>query len=231
MLKSCGIQVRREDITHAQYMEHWLNVHAPMSKKVKRLYGYVNNEVVADITPHSWNKMILFSEIDGIAQIWFDQPDGLMGLAASDPNVPVWFQDGPNFVGNRMGMTTDEHVLLSPGKPRPAGKVFLFLEKKEGKTYQDIQNFIVRMERIPEVKGLTLSEVLSGNASANLPTFEMPDIDAIGEVWASDQEKIKALINNGEMQTFFASEESPIKKGCILLVNEIVTREPVEAFD
>lgn len=231
MLKSCGIQVRREDITHEQYMDHWLNVHAPMSYKVKRLYGYVNNEVLKDITPDYLEKMVLFSEIDGIAQIWFDQPDGLNGLAATDPNIPVWFQDGPNFVGNRMGMTTDEHVLKDPKMPRPGSKAFLFLEKKADYSYQQVEDEFAELADVEKVKGLTVSEFLSGNASANLPSFEMPKVDAIVEIWAENTEQLVSLFDDKSVKSIFKREGSPILKGCLFLVNEIVTREPVDSFD
>lgn len=130
MYKSCGIQVRQEGKTHEQFMDHWINVHAAKSEGIgpeNGLYGYVNNEVLGFVTPEEYPKLEILDQVDGIAQMWFDQIDGLQALGAL-PQVQAWFSDGPNYCGNRVGLTLEENVIKAPGiAPRAFEKLFLFL--------------------------------------------------------------------------------------------------------
>ena len=104
MYKSFGLQVRLPGKTHAEYVDHWVNVDAPMSAGIAPLQGYVLNEVIGNVPVAGMPELEILAEIDGIAQIWFVGKGGLAELAEI-PAVQRWFQDGPNFVGNRMGFS------------------------------------------------------------------------------------------------------------------------------
>jgi len=178
MFKTIGLQVRRDGMTHQHYVDHWLNVHAPMSDGVDGLRGYVSNEVVlagsavgVDCTHPDFG-----AALDGIAQLHFETQDGLMRMAET-PKVQDWFADGPNFVGLRTGFVVEETVVRTPGagKGRPAFKAFCFVLGEEAAIDAAWPGALVR-SRVAVVTG-----------STNLPGFEVPAIDYVVELWAGDQ--------------------------------------------
>lgn len=178
MFKTTGLQVRRDGMTHRQYVDHWLNVHAPMSDGVDGLRGYVSNEVVlagAEIGVEC-SHPDFGATLDGIAQLHFDTQDGLMRMAEA-PRVQEWFADGPNFVGLRTGFVVEEHVVRSPGvgAGRLAFKAFCFVTGDAEAIDAAWPGALIR------------SQVAVVTGSTNLPGFEVPDIDYVVELWAADQ--------------------------------------------
>jgi uncharacterized protein (TIGR02118 family) len=74
---------RRDDMTHAQYLAHWRDVHAPLFRVqpiVKQcIRRYVQSRIIGD------RPLGLFdSSIDGIVQLWFDDLAGFRTYYASD---------------------------------------------------------------------------------------------------------------------------------------------------
>ena len=48
MIKSLSLLVRKEGLTHEQFVEHWVNVHAPLARAVPGLRRYVLTHVLAE---------------------------------------------------------------------------------------------------------------------------------------------------------------------------------------
>lgn len=183
MFKSTGLQVRRDGMTHQQYVDHWLGVHAPMSDGVDGLRGYVSNEVVlaGAAVGVPCTHPDFGATLDGIAQLHFDTQDGLMRMAEA-PKVQEWFADGPNFVGLRTGFVVEETVVRSPGvgAERLPFKAFCFVSG-------DAAAIDAAQKDLAEPGALVRSRVAVVTGSTNLPGFEVPDIDHVVELWAADQ--------------------------------------------
>jgi Methylmuconolactone methyl-isomerase/EthD domain len=229
MYKSFGLQVRLAGKTHAEYVDHWVNVHAPMSAGIAPLLGYVLNEVLEYITVAGISELEILTEIDGIAQIWFAGKGGLAELAEI-PAVQRWFQDGPNFVGNRMGFITEEELILPvTGNPRPSVKAFFFMRRKPGMAVNEFcrqihRNLGLAAKGMPGLKGLCVSDVISGNASVNVPDYALPEVDAIGELWFESEAAAKAAFASSAEDGWFAQAAAICGSARAILTREMVIR-------
>jgi hypothetical protein len=182
MFKTVGLQVRKDGLTHDQYVDHWLNVHAPMSEGVEGLRGYVSNEVLAagPAVDVGATHPDFGAPLDGVASLHFDTSDGIARMAEA-PKVQEWFSDGPNFVGLRTGFVVEEHVIRSPGEggARLSFKAICF-----------VKGGLAAVEAIDAqaaglTGGLVRSRVEAITGSTNLPGFEVPEIDHVVELWAT----------------------------------------------
>lgn len=229
MYKSFGLQVRLPGKMHAEYVDHWVNVHAPMSAGIAPLQGYVLNEVMGNVPVAGMPELEMLAEIDGIAQIWFVGKGGLAELAEI-PAVQRWFQDGPNFVGNRMGFITEEEVVLPvTGSPRPSAKVFLFLNRKPGMAADEFRKQAHAKlgsgaKEIPGLKGFSVSGVISGNASVNVPDYKLPEVDAIAELWFESEAAAKAAFATSAEDGWFAQAAAICGNARAILTREMVIR-------
>jgi hypothetical protein len=183
MFKTIGLQVRKDGLTHDQYVDHWLNVHAPMSEGVDGLRGYVSNEVIVagSAVDAGATHPDFGAPLDGIASLHFETADGIARMAEA-PKVQQWFADGPNFVGLRTGFVVEETVVASPGAgaERLPFKAICFV--KGGADAVAAIDAHAQAAR----GGLVRSRVETVTGSTNLPGFEVPEIDWVVELWGTD---------------------------------------------
>src|SRR5215510_5321097 len=131
MYKSVVLHERRPEFTRQRFMDHWLNIHAPMSEGAEELYGYVCSEVIEQFELPGIAPFPLEAAVDGIAQMWFETPDGLVTLPRQQ-RVKEWFSDGPNFIGRRMRFMADEKVVAPPQRMNGrTPKLMLFFVRAE----------------------------------------------------------------------------------------------------
>jgi uncharacterized protein (TIGR02118 family) len=76
MIKSFGIMKRKRGLTLEQFLHHWEKVHAPvfLAKNVPGFRRYVQNHRVNVEGPG------FESDIDGIAELWFDDVESLVAF-------------------------------------------------------------------------------------------------------------------------------------------------------
>jgi len=97
MLKVDILARRRPDQTHDQFLTHWRDVHAelfssqPIVKKTVR--RYIQSRTVVD-----YPKGVVPADVDGIAQLWFDDMDGWLEYLNSDNYRDVIRLDEQKFV-------------------------------------------------------------------------------------------------------------------------------------
>jgi uncharacterized protein (TIGR02118 family) len=108
MIKSVSLLVRKPDMSHAQFMKHWVEIHAPLALKVPGLRRYVQSHILEDrkrpdVPP-------LDVEIDGIAELWYDDRDSLARALAS-PEGKALYADGALFIGRIRTYTVEEKVI------------------------------------------------------------------------------------------------------------------------
>ena len=115
MIKSISLLTRKEELSHEEFLVHWVEIHAPLAHAVPRLRRYVQSHIVAertrpDIVTHD-------IEIDGIAELWYDNLDDLM-FANASPEAKRLHADGATFIGKIKTYTIQEKVIV----PRQDGE-------------------------------------------------------------------------------------------------------------
>jgi uncharacterized protein (TIGR02118 family) len=108
MIKSVSLLVRKAGMTHEQFMKHWVEIHAPLALEVPGLRRYVQSHILEDrkrpdVAP-------LDVEIDGIAELWYDDRESLTRALAS-PEGKALYADGALFIGRIRTYTVDEKVI------------------------------------------------------------------------------------------------------------------------
>jgi hypothetical protein len=219
MFKTFGLQVRRDGFSHQDYVDHWLNVHAPMCEPVKALRGYVANEIIqaSPLPGVTVTHPAFGATLDGVAQLHVETQDGLARLAEA-PEVQAWFSDGPNFVGQRTGFLTKEHVLRSPGAPRLPYKAIAFVHAGGADLAAAFAAIAADWNG-----GLVLSTIDTITGSTNLPGFEVPPVDAAVEMWGDSSEQAVAMA-----AALSRTLPAPLTLVSVLIAREYVIRTPVQ---
>jgi len=111
VIKSISLLTRRDGMTHEQFVEHWVDVHAPLAHAVPGLRRYVQSHIVEerrrpDIPAHE-------VEIDGIAELWYDDRE-MMARAHASPQAKALFDDGALFIGRIKTFTVEERQIVPP---------------------------------------------------------------------------------------------------------------------
>jgi uncharacterized protein (TIGR02118 family) len=112
MIKSISMLVRREGLSHAQFVKHWVETHAPLAHAVPGLRCYVQSHIVEERTRPDIPAMP--GEVDGIAELWFDDRES-MARAMSTPEAKALHADGALFIGRIKSFTVEEKVIIPRG--------------------------------------------------------------------------------------------------------------------
>ena len=109
MIKTIGLLTRKDGWTHEQFMKHWVEIHAPLALAVPGLRRYVQNHIAslrgrADIAE-------IKVEIDGIAELWFDDQAALEA-AARTPEMKALHADGAKFIGHIKSYVVEEKTVI-----------------------------------------------------------------------------------------------------------------------
>jgi len=100
---------RRPDQSHAQFTDHWLNVHGPMAREVPEVSGLILNEVISEAQRSDIPALTGLGPIDGIAQSFREDLD-----APLSPQRRHWYADGKASIGEAIGYRTREYVIIEP---------------------------------------------------------------------------------------------------------------------
>jgi uncharacterized protein (TIGR02118 family) len=109
MIKTIGLLTRKDGWTHRQFMKHWVEVHAPLALAVPGLRRYVQNHIRAERTRADIAEINV--EIDGIAELWFDDQAALE-VAARTPEMKALHDDGSKFIGRIKSYVVEEETVL-----------------------------------------------------------------------------------------------------------------------
>ena len=109
MIKSISLLTRRNELSHEEFVKHWVEIHAPLSHAVPRLRRYVQSHIEAerkrpDIAAHE-------IEIDGIAELWYDNLED-MKTANASAEAKRLHDDGATFIGKIKTYTVEERVIV-----------------------------------------------------------------------------------------------------------------------
>ena len=111
MVKVIGLLRRKPGTTREQFMDHWVNIHAPMSADIPVLRRYVLNFILAEPTRSDMPSFGIEGGVDGIAEIWFDSQEAYFQFRASDA-ARRWLADGATFIGSGQSFLVKEQVVI-----------------------------------------------------------------------------------------------------------------------
>ncbi len=103
--KRLGILRKREDISHAQFVQHWTTTHATLCKALPGLRRYSVNLVDRERFPKFG--------CDGFSELWFDSEDDLTA-AFTSAEGRVLLADLPNFTSHIDPIISVETQMLWP---------------------------------------------------------------------------------------------------------------------
>jgi uncharacterized protein (TIGR02118 family) len=102
MFKAVILLTRRADMTHAAFVDWWLNDHAPLASSLPRLRRLAFN--VVDVGGEE-------AGIDGISELWFDSQDDFTAAYASEIGVAT-AADSVAHVSGRVRLFVTDHELI-----------------------------------------------------------------------------------------------------------------------
>ncbi|HZT89134.1 MAG TPA: EthD family reductase [Stellaceae bacterium] len=112
MIKSLSLLTRKPDLTHEEFMRHWVEVHAPLAHAVPGLRRYVQNHIVEERTRPDIPTADV--AIDGIAELWFDDR-AAMDRANASPEAKRLHADGALFIGRIKSFVIEEKIVIPRG--------------------------------------------------------------------------------------------------------------------
>jgi uncharacterized protein (TIGR02118 family) len=113
MIKSVSLLTRKDGLTHEEFMQHWVEVHAPLAHAVPGVRRYVQSHIKGERTRPD----IPTTEVavDGIAELWFDDAEAMARSNAS-PEARRLHADGALFIGHIKTFVTEELVVIPRGE-------------------------------------------------------------------------------------------------------------------
>jgi uncharacterized protein (TIGR02118 family) len=112
MIKSLSLLIRKDGMTHEQFMKHWVEIHAPLAHAVPELRRYVQSHIVAERTRSDIPASAV--DIDGIAELWYDDR-AAMERAMATPEARALHADGALFIGRIKSFIVEEKVIIPVG--------------------------------------------------------------------------------------------------------------------
>ena len=109
MIKSVSLLTRKAGMTHEQFMRHWVEIHAPLAHAVPGLRRYVQSHIREE--PRRPDIPTAEMEIDGIAELWYDDREAMTRAHAS-PEARALFADGALFIGRIKAFVVEEQVII-----------------------------------------------------------------------------------------------------------------------
>jgi uncharacterized protein (TIGR02118 family) len=112
MIKTIGLLTRRPELTHEQFVHHWLQIHAPLAHAVPGVRRYVQSHIVEErMRPDIPATGV---EIDGIAELWYDDREA-MARAMATPEAKALHADGALFIGRIKSYVVEEKQIIPRG--------------------------------------------------------------------------------------------------------------------
>jgi uncharacterized protein (TIGR02118 family) len=112
VIKSISLLTRKDGMTHAQFVDHWVRIHAPLAHAVPGIRRYVQSHIVAERTRPDIPTTVV--DVDGIAELWYDDREA-MARANASPEAKALHADGALFIGRIKSFTIEEKVIIPVG--------------------------------------------------------------------------------------------------------------------
>ena len=111
MIKVVGLLTRKAGTTHEDFVRHWYDIHGPLAHAVPGIRRYVQSHIVDTRTRPDIPETNV--EIDGIAELWFDDLESLQRAGAT-PEMKRLTDDGALFIGQIKSYVIEEKQIIPP---------------------------------------------------------------------------------------------------------------------
>ena len=111
MIKVIGLLTRKPELTHEQFVDHWLNIHGPLALGVPGVRRYVQSHITGTRSRPDIPDTDV--QIDGFAELWYDSAEEFQRAAAS-PEMKRLTDDGALFIGTIKSYIIDEKQIIPP---------------------------------------------------------------------------------------------------------------------
>ena len=110
MIKRASLLARKPEISHEEFVKHWVEIHAPMARACPGISRYT----LTIIKSSSARKDVAAFKIqvDGIAELWFKN-QAAFDLYQNSPATKRLRDDGATFIGREIDFVTEEKVVIS----------------------------------------------------------------------------------------------------------------------
>ena len=110
MVKRMSLLTRKEGMTKQEFLKHW-NDHLPMSHDVPGLRRYVLCHIVGEPVRTDVALRWEVGQVDGIAEIWFDD-QAATDRAFASPEGRRWLAHGASFIGRQKTFVVEEQIVI-----------------------------------------------------------------------------------------------------------------------
>ena len=98
MIKRASLLARKPEISHEEFVKHWVEVHAPMARACPGISRYTLTIVKSSSTRKDVAPFEI--QVDGIAELWFKN-QAAFDLYQNSPATKRLRDDGATFIGDR----------------------------------------------------------------------------------------------------------------------------------
>lgn len=109
MIKVISLLTRRPELTHEQFVQHWLTVHAPLAHAVPGVRRYVQSHILGTRARPDIPETQL--DADGIAELWYEDQSAFERSAAT-PEMQRLTDDGALFIGRIKTWVVEERQII-----------------------------------------------------------------------------------------------------------------------
>jgi uncharacterized protein (TIGR02118 family) len=109
MIKVVGLLTRKEGTTHEEFVRHWFDVHGPLAHAIPGIRRYVQSHITGTRTRPDIPETDV--EVDGIAELWYDNLESLQRAAAT-PEMQALTDDGALFIGRIKSYVIAERQII-----------------------------------------------------------------------------------------------------------------------
>jgi uncharacterized protein (TIGR02118 family) len=110
MIKSISLLTRKPELTHEQFVKHWLEIHAPLAHAVPGLKRYVQSHILEEFRRADIPTSAV--QVDGIAELWFEDRAS-MERALASPQMAALHADGALFIGANKTFVVEEKTIIA----------------------------------------------------------------------------------------------------------------------
>jgi len=109
MIKVLGLLTRKPELTHEQFVHHWLTIHGPLALAVPGIRRYVQSHITGTRTRPDIPETDV--EVDGIAELWYDDEESLKRASAT-PEMKRLTDDGALFISRIKTFIIEEKEII-----------------------------------------------------------------------------------------------------------------------
>jgi uncharacterized protein (TIGR02118 family) len=112
MIKVIGLLTRKPELTHEQFVKHWLDIHGPLAHAVPGVRRYVQSHIIGTRTRPDIPETDV--DVDGIAELWYDDEAAMAHAAAATSEMKRLTDDGALFIGRIKSYVIEEKQIIPP---------------------------------------------------------------------------------------------------------------------